>query len=226
MTSQKAVPYQCPVHMPSSSSCHTDDTHNFLHCTSLNTTHNNFHIYLWNILFCPHLLLCTAGRVLQCTLQVYHTVSNCKQQFINTLNSTYSYLINVEYRANWCKIKHLLSIDNTGNSSNVPMYFMALSCPIWHKQSVNSHKYYYYNLHNFDLILSCLTHTVSTQPQILLLQSTQFYHHILSCLTHTVSTQPQILLLQSTQFYGLILSCLTHRVSIQPQILLLQSTQF
>jgi hypothetical protein len=57
MTSQKAVPYLYPVHMPSSSSCHTDDTHNFFHCTSLNTTHNNFHIYL------QHILLSTSANV-------------------------------------------------------------------------------------------------------------------------------------------------------------------
>jgi len=43
--------------MPSSSSCHTDDTHNFFHCTSLNTTHNNFHIYL------QHILLSTSANV-------------------------------------------------------------------------------------------------------------------------------------------------------------------
>ena len=65
-----------PVHMPSCSSCNTDDIHNCFHSTLLNITHNNFHIYLQHSLFCPHLLLYTAGSVLQYTLQVYHTVSN------------------------------------------------------------------------------------------------------------------------------------------------------
>jgi len=82
MTLEKAVPNQYPVHMPSCSSHHTDDTHNCFHSTLLNITHNNFHIYLQHSLFCPHLLLYTAGSVLQYTLQVYHTVSNYKQQFI------------------------------------------------------------------------------------------------------------------------------------------------
>ena len=47
----------------------------------------------------------------------------------------------------WYYISHLLSIDNTGNSSN----------GFYHP------------------ILSCLTHTVSTQTQNLLLQSTLFF---------------------------------------------------
>jgi len=63
----EAVPYQYPVHMPSSSSCHIDDIHNLFHCTLLNITHNNFHIYLQHILFCPHLLLFTTGSMLQYT---------------------------------------------------------------------------------------------------------------------------------------------------------------
>jgi L-cystine uptake protein TcyP (sodium:dicarboxylate symporter family) len=61
----------------------------------LNITHNTFHIYLQHILFCPHLLLHTAGSVLQYTEQVYHTVSNSKQQFINILSYTYIHLINM-----------------------------------------------------------------------------------------------------------------------------------
>ena len=38
MTSQKAVPYLYPVLIPSCSSCHIDDIHNFFHCTLLNIT--------------------------------------------------------------------------------------------------------------------------------------------------------------------------------------------
>jgi hypothetical protein len=68
----------------------------------------------------------------------------------------------------WCNINHLLSIDVTGYSCNPPMDFIT-SSPVLQTQSVNKHKYYYYNLHNFMTLSSCLTHTVSTQPQILLL---------------------------------------------------------
>jgi hypothetical protein len=59
----------------------------------------------------------------------------------------------------------------------------------------------------------------------LLWPSERFCHQILSCLTHTVSTQIQILLQQSTQFNTISRSgC--HTVSTQTPILLLHSTQF
>jgi len=50
----------------------------------------------------------------------------------------------------WYHINHLLSIDSTFNFSNFLTDFITISCPVW-------------------------PHTVSTQTQILLLQSTWFF---------------------------------------------------
>jgi len=117
ITSHKAVPYLYPVHMPSSSSHHIDDIHNLFHSTLLNITHNNFHIYLQHSLFCPHLLLYTAGSVLQYTLQVYHTVSNYKKQFIilrtHTHTHTHIYIYVCVYIYIYIYIYiHLINVTN------------------------------------------------------------------------------------------------------------------
>ena len=45
-TPQKAVPYLYPVHIPSCSSRHIDDIHNFFHCTLLNITEGSSIIYI------------------------------------------------------------------------------------------------------------------------------------------------------------------------------------
>ena len=62
------------------------------HCTLLNITQKNFHIYLQHILFCLHLLLYTAG----CVYNIHNrfiTVISSKQQSLIMLSSTYIYPI-------------------------------------------------------------------------------------------------------------------------------------
>ena len=76
------------------------------------------------------------------------------------------------------------------------------------------------------------THTVSTQTQIILLQSKQVYQHILSCFTHTYRKS----VFKHKYYYNTLnnfisLSCPVlhthiHTVRIQTKILLLQPKQF
>ena len=60
----------------------------------------------------------------------------------------------------WCNVNHLLSIDDTGNSSKLLMDFITIriTC-VSHTQSLHKHKYYYYNLQNFVIVPCPVWHT-------------------------------------------------------------------
>jgi len=110
----------------------------------------------------------------------------------------------------WWNTNHLISIDNSGKSSNPltdlvlpdthPQYtntnIVSTICMILsphlllsdtHTQSAHKHKYYYYNLHNFITIPCPVWHTVSTQTKLLLLQSTQIFFARFCPVWHTQS---------------------------------------